>query len=629
MYLYERSGENYPTPLHAACRNGQVVVVKYMLNEGVNPSCKDEEGNTPLHFAAQSGWLQVVQFIVENYEHGILKVKNRVNRTPMQEACANSHFHIGSYLISRTEPNLPPVLAASKLGNLVQLKEILNDGQGSLDDRDEYGNTPLHLAAQSGWLQVVQFIVENYKKQDTPIEAKNWMNRTPLQEACTNSHFHIGSYLISYLEPSLSPVLAASKRGNVAMVKYILNDAQSSLDSRDRDSNTPLHLAVKSGNCKMVKYIINTKSEQLYSLNKHGHIPLQIAIKFAYLDVIRCVLQYPNWHGEAYESPLMQTACNAGHLAVLKCLVQEFHFHPDSEDNEGRTPLFSAASAGNFKIIEYLRENHCNLNKVSKHGDTPLHIAALKGHTNIVMYLLSHHCKTECDEFSWSALHAACQGGHLDVSRCLVINAGIDPFCVDKQQNIPLHYAASSGSLQLVKYLTDSRKSPRNPKNNQNNTPLHNAAVSGRLTIVQYLIEAGNCTPDERGYVEQTPLHYACQSGHYAVVKYLVEEQKVNASLLDERGCSALDVAAGYEDITTYLSEHLQSIENPPTKKLKLDSESDTEEIEDKEIDTADAGPSTTEDDDIDLVTPAKRPRLTTTQKRKRLFKNVSWMPSE
>ena len=526
-YLYERPGENCRTPLHDACRSGQMEVVKYMLYEGVDPSCKDEDGNTPLHLAAQSGWLEVVQFIVQNFEQGILKVKNKINRTPIQEACINSHFHIGSYLISCVEPGLSPVLAASKHGVIDQLVCILCDGQGSLDEQDG-------------------------------------------------------------------------------------------------DGNTSLHFAVRSDDCEMMKYIISTKAEQLYSLNKEGHVPIQTAIKCACMNVVRYMLQDPAWYRKASELSLMHIACHAGHLDLLKCLIQEFNFHLDCEDNEGKTPSFSAASAGNFKIIEYLHENQCNLNKVSKYGDTPLHVAALKGRTNIVIYLLSHHCKLEGDEFSWSALHAACQGGHLEVARYLVINAGINPLCLDKQQNIPLHYAARSGCLKLVKFLTEGRKCPRNPKNNHNNTPLHNAAVSGHVEIVKHLIEAGNCTPAERGYVEQTPLHYACQSGHYAVVKYLVEEQNVNASLRDERGCCALDVAAGYEDITAYLSEHLQSIENLSTKKLKLDTESDTE----TDIDTADAGPSTTEDDGIDLVTPAKRSRLTATQKRKRLFKNVSWMQS-
>jgi ankyrin repeat protein len=84
----------------------------------------------------------------------------------MEEACTNSHFHVASYLISHMEPSLSPILTASEFGNVELFKYTLNDGQGSLDDRDEDGNTPLHLAAQSGWLQIVQFIieVENYKQ---------------------------------------------------------------------------------------------------------------------------------------------------------------------------------------------------------------------------------------------------------------------------------------------------------------------------------------------------------------------------------------------------------------------------------------------------------------------------------
>ena len=169
----------------------------------------------------------------------------------------------------------------------------------------------------------------------------------------------------------------------------------------------------------MLKGIILT-----VTLNKCGHTPIQTAIKYGCLKVVKYMLRmYEESTKNTSQSSLIHTACYAGHLNVLKCLVQEFNFCLKCVDEEGRTPLYSAVAAGKFEIIKYMVEqNQCDLNQVSIHtSDTPLHVASSNGHMNIVLYLLSKGCKLDDDNFTWHALHAACQGGHLDIARHLII----------------------------------------------------------------------------------------------------------------------------------------------------------------------------------------------------------------
>ena len=501
--------------LSVVCKRGHMEAVKSLVLEGADPSHQDPNGNTSLHITATAGHSNVVEYLIGRKCSST--IRNKKGNTAVHMASENGHLQAVRSLYNsrdcvpecRGENYRTPLHVACKRGQIEVVKYMLDEEGLNPSSEDEDGNTPLHLVAQSGWLNIIQFIVENDGDYEQgTLKFKNHMDRTPMQEACANSHFHVASSLISHADPELRPVHAVSKSGQLEVLKYILNNGQGSLDEHDEEGNTSLHYAAQSDNIEMMKYIISTKKEYRYSLNKFGHTPIQMAVKCACLNVVRYMLQDPAWCMDATkdtsESSLMHVACYAGHLDVLKCLIREFHFNPDSKDEEGRVPLFSAAAAGRFKIIEYVIENQCDPSIISKSGDTPLHIASLRGHTNIILYLLSRHCKPDDDEFSWSALHAACQGGHLKVARILVINADVSPFCLDKSGNIPLHYAASSGNLQLVKYLTEGRECLKNPKNKQNNTPLHNAAVSGHLSIVKHLIESGNCTPEDRGCFEQT-----------------------------------------------------------------------------------------------------------------------------
>ena len=658
--------------LNISCKKGHLEAVKSLILEGASLSYKDSDGNTLLHIASSYGNSGVVDYLIER--RCSTRITDAMGNTALHMAAAKGHLQAVRSLYSsrdcvpdcRGENNRTPLHIACKSGQMdvVQYIQYMLDKEGlNPNSMDVDGNTPLHLAAQSGWLNIVQFIVKNDKHGT--LNFKNHMNRTPMEEAYANSQFHIALHLISHTEPALSPIQAVLKAGHVEFLKYILSNDESSLNEQDEEGNTLLHFAVQSDNTEMVASVIYAKGDysHCYSLNKCGHTPIQTAIKYGCLKVIKYMLRmYEESTKNISQSSLIHTACYAGHLNVLKCLIQEFHFCLDCVDDKGRTPLYSAVAAGKFEIIKYLVEpNQCDINKVSIYtSDTPLHVASSNGHMNIVLYLLSKGCKLNDDKFTWHALHAACQGGHIDIAKHLIIYADVDPFCLDNRGNIPLHYAANSGDLHLVEYLTKNGQGPKNPKNKQNNTPLHNAAVSGHYSIVKHLIETGICTPEDKGCFEQTALHYACQGGHFEIVKYLIEEQNQDVTQLDERGCSALDLATGHDSIVMYLSENMKSSGEPSAKKPKLDIENicvnDSELVSSEEGSAKNAedtssseeeGSSSSEEDssssekedsasseedsatnDIRLGTPAKKLKLTSAKRRNRLYKNVSWMPS-
>ena len=86
----------------------------------------------------------------------------------------------------------------------------------------------------------------------------------------------------------------------------------------------------------------------------------------------------------------------------------------------------------------------------------------------------------------------------------------------NKEDQTPLHCAASGGHNELVKMLLEElREPPRHvdTKDNQKRMPLHLAAANGHLDVVQTLLEkgAGHCAKTTGG---KNALDLAIDNGH-------------------------------------------------------------------------------------------------------------------
>lgn len=142
-------------------------------------------------------------------------------------------------------------------------------------------------------------------------------------------------------------------------------------------------------------------------------------------------------------------------------------------------------------------------NAESRHGKTPLALAVEHEHLALVKLL--------CERCGGNPLHAP-----------------IDewtPFCTA---------ASWHRSIDIVKYFVEEANADLNFSDEDGNTPLHFAANSGNLKMVKYLVESGAATdkPDKKG---NTPLDVAEKSYKWNVAKYLADRKPVVPSKQDEK----------------------------------------------------------------------------------------------
>ena len=102
-----------------------------------------------------------------------------------------------------------------------------------------------------------------------------------------------------------------------------------------------------------------------------------------------------------------------------------------------------------------------------------------------------------------------------------LLEEGTDPNIKDKDDNTPLHFAASKGCAEVARLLLKHGADP-NAQDKSGETPLHLAASEGRVDVVRLLLEHG-ADPTVKNKDGATPLDIARARGHREVVS-LIEE---------------------------------------------------------------------------------------------------------
>ncbi|KAI3875365.1 hypothetical protein MKW98_000042 [Papaver atlanticum] len=111
-----------------------------------------------------------------------------------------------------------------------------------------------------------------------------------------------------------------------------------------------------------------------------------------------------------------------------------------------------------------------------------------------------------------------------------------------------IHFAASGGSVQVLKYLIEELKLEIDVKDGSGKTPLSRASIEGRLAAVEYLLEMG-ANPEITDGSNCTPLHYAAIKGHKDILSLFLSKGS-NVDVMNDF-VSPLQYAATFGDHDT------------------------------------------------------------------------------
>ena len=226
------------TVLHIACYNGNVEIVKVLLQieEGsLNVNERDNHGRIPLHLACLKGRTEIVKLLIDIGERLNINEKDSKGSTPLHIAC--------------------------KIGHTKIVRLLLEEGGERLyiNERDKNGNTPLHIACCHGYTEIVNLLLHNGGKN----LKTSTKGSTPLQYACHEGHTQIVKLLLEKEGKSLN------------------------INERDTDGYTLLHYACLNGHTEIVKILCKHEDIDINAASHRGETPLKIARESRYKAIVK------------------------------------------------------------------------------------------------------------------------------------------------------------------------------------------------------------------------------------------------------------------------------------------------------------------------------------------------------
>lgn len=163
------------TPFHWICRSGKddettLGLFELFYKNGLDVNIFDKEGDTLLHLATRYGHVWLTRAILKKGAR--IDIKNQFGNSVLLNCCENTWgWNMSCF-------------------RLIYQK----GGKKTLNERNEDGNGPLHLAAKNGLISLTRFLASNVKVDDL-----NVLGNTALMEACLNNrNVSVIQHLISY-----------------------------------------------------------------------------------------------------------------------------------------------------------------------------------------------------------------------------------------------------------------------------------------------------------------------------------------------------------------------------------------------------------------------------------------------
>ncbi|KAL7794356.1 ankyrin repeat-containing domain protein [Trichoderma ceciliae] len=301
------AGKDGRTPLHMALSHGTdgLDIAKKLLqvgkaNNADNSYAKTAANDcaTPLHIAAEYGLTEAIDMLIEAGFN--INATDEYGQTPLLIAIyekkwtfAEKLLKFGADVKADKRYGYTPLLGAIIGGEGDVVQKLLKAGV-DVDVTDKDGYSPLHLAIDQGNLDILERLLE----ADANIDAVDGLrNQTPLHIAVRQGNkpfVHIllekgaKTRLLNFLD--FSPLQDALSRGNLEIVKVLVEHDKSLIIQKGKGGDTPLHTLcywthLKSDEetmCRILdELLIAIPNLNLNVTNDSGRTPLDFAVSEA------------------------------------------------------------------------------------------------------------------------------------------------------------------------------------------------------------------------------------------------------------------------------------------------------------------------------------------------------------
>ncbi|EAY01306.1 ankyrin repeat protein, putative [Trichomonas vaginalis G3] len=223
-------------PLHFAAMKGDIDIVRALIGAKADVNKQDWDDYSPLHYCAQNGFISGAKALLD--EGAQINIQTRLKESPLIIAIQNGQTEMVDFLIqSHADVSLPALHNQYPLFFVSDgvTAELLIKAGANVNSTDENNQTPLHHAAQDGYLDVVEILLKSGAK----VNATDNQKQTPLHIAAGNGQVDVckalldaGAEVKALDIGRRSPEMLARRNDHIAVTSLI---AQYQDDDQDDD----------------------------------------------------------------------------------------------------------------------------------------------------------------------------------------------------------------------------------------------------------------------------------------------------------------------------------------------------------------------------------------------------------
>lgn len=405
-------------------------------------------------------------------------------------------------------------------GDSVAVAAMLDANPALLTELAPSTRTPLHTAAYTGKLNIVQLLIS----RGADVNATTSTGSTPMHGATLYNHEAVirllvakGGNINAVNQGGYTPFTNAASSGNMSTIKFLV-ESGARIEPVDSTGIVPLHCAVNSCNLEAVEYYLSAGANS-NAVSPDG----ENAVAKAVLVSMWRVNGYENI--PAILETLIKHGANVNHVL-----------------NGGNTPLMWAARGNDTTILRILIDAGANTNAVAKNGATAFGEAVEAGSLNTAKYLAARGAITDAIDSATgrTPLHFAVLMGVAPMVET-VLPVTSNPNRVDSTGMTPLDTALRYGHTQIADLLQKGGAVARSEKRGPlSSTYFAQRPAEGEATL-WYL---GNC-----GYLIKT-------RNHCLIFDYWTRDSRPTEPSLSNGFIKPSEIAS--DDVTVFVSHEHQ-----------------------------------------------------------------------
>lgn len=402
---------------------------------------------------------------------------------------------------------------AAKVGNSEAICWLKSLGL-NINNRDEFGNTPLHEAVKNGRKNIHK-VVQTLIDLDVVIDALDSEGKTALWYTENGTD----TWKLETRTVELLKAKSKKNEGNVLAIddsgdhNHLLSfcakaGIPADLDSKvlddinatDELGRTALHWACMHENIQAIEYFLNMRvnPNALDEINNGNppinYLSIECQTKLKILDMLLKFGYNINQTDKEGCNFLLYSVQNGMHVSDLENLISRGANWRVKLDN-GNSVLHLAVKTGNVEALQHFFDLGSNVRDKNHNGCEPVHFLAFAD-TNFqetLQVLISNGGEINSVNKNGATLllQSIIANRSLGDIKCL-INRGGNCTATTNLGNGVLHYSVRNGSLEVVRYLLDLG-SNINDQNSMCQKPIHFVALAKRnfMETLQVLMEHG------------------------------------------------------------------------------------------------------------------------------------------